>query len=137
MKKLALLSSLLLVSIVLYSQDKKLTGTDSINTIFSCPIENMPQFPGGNTALMKFVKDNLTWPAIHNESSIEGRVVVKFVVRETGELSDIEVVRSLEKYLDEEAIRIVKLMPKWIPGERNGKKIPCPYTLPVLFKMAH
>lgn len=136
MKKIALLS-FLFISIALNSQDKKTAETDSVHAIFACPIEKKPQFPGGRTALIKFVNENLTWSAIHSESCIEGRVVVKFVVRETGELSDIEVVRYLDKHLDEEAIRVMRLMPKWIPGEIKGKKVPCYYSLPIVFKIVH
>lgn len=135
MKKLAFITLLLFISLTLQSQNKKSLEVDSFDLVFACPIEVMAQYPGGNSALMKFINDNLIWPEILNESCIEGRVIVTVLVTETGELSDIEVVRSLEKHLDEEAVRVIKLMPKWIPAEINGKKISSYYTLPVLFKV--
>lgn len=135
MKKLAFITLLLFISLTLQSQNKKSLEVDSFDLVFACPIEVMAQYPGGNSALMKFINDNLIWPEILNESCIEGRVIVKVLVTETGELSDIEVVRSLEKHLDEEAVRVIKLMPKWIPAEINGKKISSYYTLSVLFKV--
>lgn len=134
MKKLAFLL-LLFINLALYSQDEKSLKKDSNDVVFACPIEIMAQYPEGNAALMKFISDNLIWPEILNGSCIEGRVIVKFVVTETGELTDIKVVRSLEKHLDEEAVRVIKLMPKWIPAEINGRKISSYYTVPVLFKI--
>lgn len=134
MKKLAFLL-LLFINFTLYSQDGKSLEKNSNDVIFACPTEVMAQYPEGNAALMKFINDNLIWPEILNESCIEGRVIVKFVVTETGELTDIKVVRSLEKHLDEEAVRVIKLMPKWIPAEINGRKISSYYTVPVLFKI--
>lgn len=134
MKKLAFLL-LLFINFTLYSQDGKSLEKNSNDVIFACPTEVMAQYPEGNAALMKFINDNLIWPEILNESCIEGRVIVKFVVTETGELTDIKVVHSLEKHLDEEAVRVIKLMPKWIPAEINGRKISSYYTVPVLFKI--
>ena len=134
MKKLAFLL-LLFINLALYSQDEKSLKKDSNDVVFACPIEIMAQYQEGNAALMKFISDNLIWPEILNGSCIEGRVIVKFVVTETGELTDIKVVRSLEKHLDEEAVRVIKLMPKWIPAEINGRKISSYYTVPVLFKI--
>ena len=134
MKKLVFLL-LLFISFALYSQDEKSLKKDSNDVVFACPIEIMAQYPEGNAALKKFISDNLIWPEILNGSCIEGRVIVKFIVTETGELTDIKVMRSLEKHLDEEAVRVIKLMPKWIPAEINGRKISSYYTVPVLFKI--
>lgn len=98
-------------------------------------VEQMPQFPGGQTELMKFVQSNLKYPTIAAENGIEGRVIVRFVVGRDGTVSDIEVQRGLDSSCDKEAIRVVKLMPKWIPGKQNGRAVPVYFTLPVLFKL--
>lgn len=135
MKKIIFISLLLFISITITSQVVTTLGTDSTPTILACPVQTMPEFPGGTIKMMKFINENLKFPEIHNESSIEGRVILKFLVEEDGHLTNITVMRSLEKYLDEEAIRVVRLMPKWIPSQSNGKNVACYYTLPVSFKL--
>lgn len=98
-------------------------------------VEQMPQFPGGDTELMKFIASNLKYPPIAAENGIEGRVVIRFVVGKDGKVSDAQVLRSLDPSCDKEAIRVVKSMPTWVPGMQNGRKVPVYYTLPVLFKL--
>lgn len=98
-------------------------------------VEQMPQFPGGDTELMKFIGNNLKYPTIAAENGIEGRVVIRFVVTKEGSVSDVQVVRSLDPSCDKEAVRVVKTMPKWVPGKQNGRNVPVYYTLPVLFKL--
>lgn len=98
-------------------------------------VEQMPQFPGGDSELMKFIGSNLKYPTIAAENGIEGRVVIRFVVGKDGNVSDVQVVRSLDPSCDKEAVRVVKTMPKWVPGKQNGRNVPVYYTLPVLFKL--
>lgn len=98
-------------------------------------VEQMPQFPGGDSELMKFIGNNLKYPPIAAENGIEGRVVIRFVVGKDGKVSDAQVLRSLDPSCDKEAIRVVKSMPTWVPGMQNGRKVPVYYTLPVLFKL--
>ncbi len=98
-------------------------------------VEQMPQFPGGDAELMKFIGGNLKYPTIAAENGIEGRVVIRFVVGKDGDVSDVQVVRSLDPSCDKEAVRVVKTMPKWVPGKQNGRSVPVYYTLPVLFKL--
>lgn len=98
-------------------------------------VEQMPTFPGGNEALMKFIGDNLKYPAISQENGVQGRVICKFVVSATGVIENVQVVRSLDPSCDKEAIRVIKSMPKWIPGKQNGKAVPVNYTVPILFKL--
>lgn len=98
-------------------------------------VEQMPQFPGGNAELMKFIGSNLRYPTIAAENGIEGRVIIQFVVNKDGVVSDAKILRSLDPSCDKEAIRVVKLMPKWVPGKQNGRNVPVYYTLPVLFKL--
>lgn len=94
----------------------------------------MPSFPGGYDALKKFIDENLRYP--HPDFCGEGRVVVTFTVETDGSLTDISVVRSIAKELDEEAVRLVKSMPKWIPGQHvEGKPGRMKYTLPIAFKL--
>lgn len=98
-------------------------------------VEQMPQFPGGDVELMKFINSGIKYPTIAAENGIEGRVVIRFVVGKDGSVSDVQVVRSLDPSCDKEAMRVVKTMPKWVPGKQNGRNVPVYYTLPVLFKL--
>lgn len=96
-------------------------------------VEQMPTFPGGETELMKFIRDNLKYPVIAQENGIQGRVILRFVVSKTGTIDNVTVLRSLDPTCDKEAIRVVKSMPKWIPGKQNGNNVPVYFTLPVVF----
>lgn len=98
-------------------------------------VEQMPQFPGGDEALMKFVRDNLKYPMKAAESGVEGRVTIRFVVGSTGEVTDVTVIRGLEPSCDAEAVRVVKMMPTWIPGRTNGRNVPVYYTIPIVYKL--
>ena len=98
-------------------------------------VENMPEFPGGIQELMKWLQKNLKYPAISAENGVQGRVIVQFVVNTDGSIVDPVVIRSVDPYLDKEAIRVVSAMPKWKPGEQRGKKVRVKYTLPVQFRL--
>lgn len=98
-------------------------------------VEQMPQYPGGNGELMKFLSSNIRYPTIAAENGIEGRVIIRFVVGKDGSVSDIQVQRGLDASCDKEAVRVVKMMPKWIPGKQNGRAVPVYFTLPVVFKL--
>lgn len=93
-----------------------------------------PQFPGGKESLLQYLKDNRQYPADAVEEGIEGRVIVSFYVETDGSLSEIKVVKSLSPSLDSEALRLVKSMPKWIPGKVNDKARRMKYSIPVIFK---
>ena len=95
-------------------------------------VEYQPQFPGGIKACEQFIKENLRYP--DTESDVQGRVIVSFLVERDGSLSDIKVVRGLDPAFDEEALRVVKMMPKWSPGATDGKISVMRYTIPVIFK---
>ena len=97
-------------------------------------VEEMPSFPGGMAALMKYIKDNLRYPEICWEGAAMGRVNVVFIVNEDGSLSDVKVIRSIIPELDKEAIRVVKSMPKWNPAKQNGKAVKMKYVVPVNFR---
>lgn len=98
-------------------------------------VEQMPTFPGGEAELMRFIRDNLKYPVIAQENGIQGRVILRFVVSKTGAIENVTVLRSLDPTCDKEAIRVVKSMPKWIPGKQNGNNVPVYFTLPVVFKL--
>ena len=97
--------------------------------------EIMPEFPGGTAALMKYLGTNIKDPTISQEMGSAGRVIVQFVVDKDGSISNPEVVRGVDAYLDKEAIRVISGMPKWKPGVQNGKKVRVKYTVPVVFRL--
>ena len=99
-------------------------------------VDQMPQFPGGEAALMKYINSHINYPPMAAESGIGGRVVVRFVVNETGKVSDVTVIHSVDEYLDREAVRVCKSLPKFTPGRHNGQAVSVWYTLPVTFKLA-
>ena len=96
-------------------------------------VEQMPTFPGGETEMLKYLAKNIRYPAAAQRAGVEGLVVLSFVVSKTGEISEIQVVKNLGAGTDEEAMRVVKTMPKWTPGKQNGRAVPVRYTLPVRF----
>ena len=99
-------------------------------------VESMPEFPGGQQALFKYLSENLKYPVIAQENGIQGRVICQFVVNKDGSIVDVEVVRSGgDPSLDKEAIRVIKSMPKWKPGKQRGKAVRVKYTVPVNFKL--
>jgi TonB family protein len=98
-------------------------------------VEEMPEFPGGNNELMKYLTSSIKYPAEAVESAFQGRVVVSFIVNKDGSISDIKVLRGVASALDKEAIRVVSAMPKWIPGKMKGEAVRVKYTLPVTFKL--
>lgn len=98
-------------------------------------VEQNPEFPGGISELNKFLSDNIRYPVIAQENGIQGRVIIRFVVSRTGEISDVEVLRGVDPSLDREAVRVVQSMPKWIPGRQRGRAVPVYFTLPVHFRL--
>ena len=98
-------------------------------------VEQMPSFPGGNTALMKFLNENIHYPVVAQENGVQGRVVVSFVVERDGHITDVQIARSVDPSLDKEAQRVVKSMPKWIPGKQNGSAVRVKFNVPVAFRL--
>lgn len=100
-------------------------------------VEEIPEFPGGWEAMKKFLTDNLRYPPIAKEQGVEGKVYMKFVVTNTGEVSNVNVVRGLAgcPECDAEAKRVIKMMPKWKPGMNKGKAVSCYFSLPIVFKL--
>lgn len=104
------------------------------NKVFDV-VEQMPSFPGGPSALMKYLSENVKYPVVAQENGVQGRVVVSFVVEKDGHITDVKVVRSVDPSLDKEAARVVKSMPNWIPGKQNGSAVRVKYNVPVSFKL--
>ncbi len=98
-------------------------------------VDKMPVFPGGEAALMTYVRDNISYPSVAEEKNIQGKVIVQFVVDTTGQVGEVKVVRSVDAELDREAVRVVQTLPRFIPGSRLGKPVNVWYTLPVNFKL--
>ena len=106
------------------------------NQIFQMgAIEEQPEFPGGNTEMMKFISQNLRWPTEAAEMSIQGKVICGFVVEKDGSINIIEIARSVYHLLDAEALRVIGRMPKWKAGKHNGKPVRVYFLLPISFRM--
>lgn len=98
-------------------------------------VEEMPEFPGGMAECLKFISKNIKYPTIAQENGIQGRVIIQFVVNQDGSIVDPVVMRTVDPYLDKEALRVIKMMPKWKPGKQRGKAVRVKYTVPVTFKL--
>lgn len=98
-------------------------------------VENQPEFPGGQAAMMKFLSENIRYPVIAQENGIQGRVICTFVVERDGSITDVQVVRGVDPSLDKEAVRVIQSMPKWKPGMQRGKPVRVRFTLPVVFRL--
>lgn len=105
------------------------------DTLMYTEVEMPPQFPGGEQAMLKYLATHVMYPAQAAEDGAQGKVVVSFVVGKDGSISKVKVIRSKHPALDREAVRVVKAMPKWIPGKMNGLLVNVTYTLPVDFKL--
>lgn len=98
-------------------------------------VENMPEFPGGTEAMMKFISSNIRYPKAAIENSVQGRVVASFIVNTDGSLSDIKILKKLGWGCDEEIERVLLKMPLWQPGKQNGKLVRVQFNLPVAFQL--
>ncbi len=110
---------------------KKTGTTDKVYEV----CEQMPIFPGGDAAMMKYLSENVKYPALAIKAQEQGRVVVSFTVEKDGAISDVKVARSVTPSLDAEAVRVVKAMPKWTPGKQGGQLVRVRYNVPVSFKL--
>ena len=112
-------------------QEQTTVKAENADNVFGM-VEEQPSFPGGQAALMKYIEENMRCP--DPESDASGRVIVQFVIGKDGTVKDPKVVRGITPALDEEALRLVRNMPKWKPGKQMGKAVDVRYTLPVTFK---
>ena len=102
---------------------------------FFMVVENMPEFPGGDLGLMKFIQKNVRYPAIAKEYNITGKVYVSFIVDKLGSVTNVKIVRGVDKNLDAEALRVVSLLPKYKPGKQRGKAVRVMFTIPINFTL--
>jgi TonB family protein len=99
-------------------------------------VEQMPEFPGGQAVLMKYLSNNLRYPESAKKANIQGRVIAQFVVNQFGKIERIEIKRGLSPECDAETIRVIKAMPAWKPAKLNGENVSVHYTLPVSFRLS-
>lgn len=114
---------------------KPQTDTTKKKNSWICIPETMPYFPGGNVLMLKYLADNIKYPASAVKAKKQGRVIVGFIVQKDGSITHAKIVRSIDPELDAEALRVVKGMPKWTPGTQLGKPVSVKYTLPVKFSL--
>ena len=98
-------------------------------------VEEMPSFPGGQGAMFEFIANNIQYPIVAEENGVQGRVLVSFVIKKDGSLSNVRVVKSVDPALDKEAVRLIKSMPKWSPGIEKGQFVNVKFTVPVTFRL--
>lgn len=110
------------------------SGSTQVEEVYEF-VEKQPEFPGGVQKMHDFFKTNIKYPQAAIDNNIQGKVYVKFEVLKTGDIGDVMVVRGIHKLLDDEAVRVIKSMPKWIPGEQRGKKVSVWYTVPISFTL--
>ena len=113
------------------AQIKNAESTDKAYEV----VEQMPTFKGGDAALMKYLSENIKYPETAEKAGEQGRVVVNFIVEKDGAVSNVKVVRSVTPTLDAEAVRVIKAMPKWVPGKQDGKFVRVKYNVPVSFRL--
>ena len=116
------------------SEKEESEGTPDSNKAYDV-VDEMPQFPGGPSALFEFISKNIQYPKEAEDANLQGRVIVSFVVEKDGSVSNAKVVRPIDPLLDAEALRVVNSMPKWIPGKQNGEAFRVKYTIPVTFRV--
>ena len=112
-------------------EEQKSAVTDDVFVV----VEDQPQFPGGNGALMKFLTENIIYPKEAHANGIQGRVICNFVVMKDGSISDLQIVRGVDPLLDAEALRVLGLMPDWKPGKQRGQNVNVRFTLPIVFSL--
>lgn len=107
---------------------------DNSNQVFAM-VEKMPEFPGGQDGLIAFLAKTIQYPKEAQEKGLQGRVVCSFIVEKNGSLSDVKVIRGIDPSLDQEALRVISVMPKWTPGTQRGKTVRVKYTVPLTFTL--
>ena len=124
----------LMMLVLLFSFMTSTAQTKKNDMVFDV-VEVMPQFPGGQIAMLQYLMKNIKYPEQAVKEGIQGRVTVRFIVEKDGSISDVKPVLSVHPLLNKEAVRVVKSMPKWTPGKQNGKPVRVRFNLPVMFKL--
>lgn len=115
--------------------DDDISDPDPVTEIVDETVDQMASYPGGTPALMDFLKENIKYPEQAEREGIEGRVVAGFIVERDGSVSNIEIIKSVHPLLDAEVVRVMSLMPNWIPGRQNGQPVRVKYSLPITFRL--
>ena len=131
---LLLFLAMLFSSVTLMAQEVDSTTETQEEEVYSI-VETMPSFPGGQTALNAYIQENLKYPQSALEDGIQGRVYVNFVVEKDGSISNVKVNRGIGGGCDEEAVRVVKAMPRWVPGVQRDQTVRVSYMMPIVFKL--
>lgn len=124
----------LMMFVLLFSFMTSTAQTKKNDMVFDV-VEVMPQFPGGQIAMLKYIMENMKYPEQAMKEGIQGRVAVRFIVEKDGSISDVKPILSVHPLLNKEAVRVVESMPKWTPGKQNGKPVRVRFNLPVMFKL--
>jgi len=117
-------------------EDEEIEIEEEDDDEFFMVVENMPEFPGGDLGLMRYIQKNVKYPAIAKEYNITGKVFVSFIVDKSGSVTNVKVVRGVDKNLDAEAVRVVKSLPKYKPGKQRGKAVRVMFTIPINFTLS-
>ena len=127
------------MSVCAINQELPKTAGDGDEQVYELPklkVEEMPEYPGGMSAMIAFIRENLKYPKDAKEAKKEGRVLCSFIIDKTGEVTEVKVAKSSgTQSLDDEAVRVVSLMPNWKPGTEDGKPVRVSYTIPLVFKL--
>lgn len=123
------------VVVVSYSKINQDSDPQKTKTTVHTKVDVLPSYPGGNDEMYKFIGDNLVYPTKAQVEKKEGRVTIRFIVRTNGDIEEVKVIKGIDPECDAEALRVVKNMPKWIPGKKDGKNVDTYYILPFLFRL--
>ena len=124
----------LMMFVLLFSFMTSTAQTKKNDMVFDV-VEVMPQFPGGQIAMLKYIMENIKYPEQAMKEGIQGRVAVRFIVEKDGSISDVKPILSVHPLLNKEAVRVVESMPKWTPGKQNGKPVRVRFNVPLMFKL--
>lgn len=131
MRKYFVIIVLLVLPFISFSQANTITEEQPVFLV----VEEMPVYPGGDEAMRQFLVSNIIYPQIAKENNIQGKVFVEFIIEKTGDVTNVKVIRGVDPLLDDEAVRVVKLFPKWTPGKQEGKLVRVRFIVPIIFKL--
>ena len=134
MKKIINVSLLILLTLTFFMCQQNINAQQVEGQIYTV-VEQMPEYPGGTDALLKFIDANIKYPAEAKQKGIEGKVLVQFIIDEKGNVVDLKVLKGIGYGCDEEALRVIKLLPGWIPGKQGGKPVKVKMVIPFSFKL--
>jgi protein TonB len=137
-KKSKLFCTIFFLGMIFFAQNAYSQTVENKDTIVDIQnVELKPEFPGGEIAMWNFLFEKISYPVNALADRIQGRVTCQFIIKKDGSVSNVEVINPIKKYcsLEEEAIRVINLMPKWEPAQQNGQPVSVKYKLPVVFKL--